>query len=288
MNRAYRNREGGGEEDQCFAGTDRPASAEDARSVLLAAVDRVIQLATNQSPTTSSTSSDSMRPPAVRGTKLAASASQSRSSGVSTGLSRSNHTLAANHSLSSHDERHSAGPSGVWQSANHQQNSTALEHRRLFGHTRNVIQPFEPFKSNSGLYESRKGKYKRQRAPRGPGRPAKSTWKKECICLKHILQTSRPSAEERMELARDGLGLGEVNFHHDGDAGHIHKVLMETFPQLNSCGGYTLCRLSDNSHSLIEIDYPAKGLSVPYLKDILNQAKLYIRPLQSDISDAKV
>ena len=91
-----------------------------------------------------------------------------------------------------------------------------------------------------------------------------------------------------MELARDGLGLGEVNFHHDGDAGHIHKVLMETFPQLNSCGGYTLCRLSDNSHSLIEIDYPAKGLSVPYLKDILNQAKLYIRPLQSDISDAKV
>ena len=69
------------------------------------------------------------------------------------------------------------------------------------------------------------------------------------------------------------------------DAEHIHSVLMTQFPQLENCGGYTLLRLNDNSHDLVAIDYPAKGMTVPYLKDILNQAKLYIRPLQKNITD---
>ena len=69
-----------------------------------------------------------------------------------------------------------------------------------------------------------------------------------------------------MELARDGLGLAEVNFDHDGNASHIHKMLIETFCQLDLCGGYTLCRLNDDSHHLIEIEYPAKGLSIAYLR----------------------
>ena len=60
-------------------------------------------------------------------------------------------------------------------------------------------------------------------------------------------------------------------------------MLVSQFSQLDTCGGYTLLRLNDNSHDLIEIEYPAKGMTVPYLKDILNQAKLYVRPLQKNI-----
>ena len=82
-----------------------------------------------------------------------------------------------------------------------------------------------------------------------------------------------------------GLGLSEAVFNSNGDAEHIHHVVLEKFPVLESCGGYTLLRLAENSHSMVEIEGPDSGMTVPYLKDILNQAKLYIRPLQKDISE---
>ena len=88
-----------------------------------------------------------------------------------------------------------------------------------------------------------------------------------------------------MELARLGLGFADLVFDFDGDAEHIHSVLLGRFPQLEACGGYTLMRLKDNSYDLVEIEYPVMGLSVSYLKDILNQAKLYIRPLQKSIEE---
>ena len=82
-----------------------------------------------------------------------------------------------------------------------------------------------------------------------------------------------------------GLGLAEVVFSADGDAEHIHSMLTTKFPVLDSCGGYTLLRLGENSRALVEIEGPDSGLTARYLKDILNQAKLYIRPLQSDITE---
>ena len=62
-------------------------------------------------------------------------------------------------------------------------------------------------------------------------------------------------------------------------------MLLDKFPVLESCGGYTLLRLAENSHSMVEIEGPESGTTVTYLKDILNHAKLYIRPLQKNITD---
>jgi len=156
------------------------------------------------------------------------------------------------------------------------------EHRRLFGYSGSGG-TFQPPKSPYSWSGKGKGKFKSSRRSRG--RPLASKWKKDCVCLRETSQTRRPSAEERMQLARIGLGLEEVCFDCDGDAEHIHSALLAKFPQLQTCGGYTLLRLSDSSSmDLIEIEHPAKGMSVRYLKDILNQAKLYIRPLQCDIS----
>ena len=56
------------------------------------------------------------------------------------------------------------------------------------------------------------------------------------------------------------------------------------FPILESCGGYTLMRLAD-SHCLVEIEGPDSGMTVAFLIDTLNQAKLFIRPLQTDITE---
>ncbi|XP_062514725.1 uncharacterized protein LOC134190287 [Corticium candelabrum] len=141
------------------------------------------------------------------------------------------------------------------------------EHRRLFG------------------YRPAKGKGKRSKNVRGARRRCSiSTWKKDCICLCDKEQSLKPSSEEKIELAKMGLGLGEALFDGDGDAEHIHRVLLEKFPVLEACGGYTLLCLAENSHHMVEIEEPDSGMTVPFLKDVVNQAKLYIRPLQREIT----
>jgi len=152
------------------------------------------------------------------------------------------------------------------------------EHKRLFGFNRHPR--FEPPKGNPAR---RKGKGKL--VPKSGRRSSRNVWKKCAVCLRDKDQTCKPSAEEKMELAKMGLGLAELQFDFNGDAEHIHSVLLDQFPQLEACGGYTLLRLKENSYDLVEIEYPAKGLSVSYLKDILNQAKLYVRPLQRSIAE---
>jgi len=142
------------------------------------------------------------------------------------------------------------------------------EHRRLF--------KFQPSKAT----KRRKGS-----APPNPkrGKRGPSTWKKESICLSSCDQCSIPTTEERMELACMGLGLKELQFDVDGGPVHIHEVILEKYPQLEASGGYSLLRLAENSRKLVVIETPDGGLTVPYLKDIVRQAKLYIRPLQCEI-----
>ena len=144
------------------------------------------------------------------------------------------------------------------------------EHNRLFG--------FQPSKGkNRAKSRSTTSSTKRK--------VSKSVWKKECICLRDSHQTWKPSPEEKIELARLGLGLKKLEFDTDGSAQHIHSVIIRSFPVLVSSGGYTLMRLAENSHTIVEIEGPDSGLTVVFLKDILNQAKLYLRPLQKDILD---
>ena len=42
---------------------------------------------------------------------------------------------------------------------------------------------------------------------------------------------------------------------------------------------------AENSYTMVEIKGSEGGVIVPYLIDMLNQAKLYIRPLQKDITE---
>ena len=43
-------------------------------------------------------------------------------------------------------------------------------------------------------------------------------------------------------------------------------------------------RLAENSWELVSIDDPDGGMTIPFLKDILHQAKHYVRSLQMDIT----
>ena len=94
--------------------------------------------------------------------------------------------------------------------------------------------------------------------------------------------------EEKIELAQLNLGLRKLVFNSEGDANHIHDIILEAFPILDDCGGYTLMRVAENSRNLIAIEGPDGGTTVTFLKDILRQAKLYLRPLQCDVPEVKL
>ena len=144
------------------------------------------------------------------------------------------------------------------------------EHKKIFD--------FKPSKT-SKLLKSAKTKKSKSKAV------GRALWKRECICLRETDQTWKPSGEEKIKLAKMGLGMKEINFLSDGDEDHVHDAVLSAFPALSECGGYTLLRLGGGSKGLIEIEGPDGGITVSYLKHILNQAKLYIRPLQCDISE---
>ena len=58
----------------------------------------------------------------------------------------------------------------------------------------------------------------------------------------------KPSPEEKMELAKMGLGLREVIFSTNGNADNIH-VFLEKFPVVDTIGGYALLHLGQNSRN---------------------------------------
>lgn len=63
------------------------------------------------------------------------------------------------------------------------------------------------------------------------------------------------------------------------DYDDVHYYIVEAFPKLKEAGGYELLRAS-NGRVLELIPVPPDGYSVSYLKDVMQQAKIYIRPIQ--------
>ncbi len=64
----------------------------------------------------------------------------------------------------------------------------------------------------------------------------------------------------------------------------IHFELTEAFPKLKEAGGFEFLRVSDRSRTLEIIPLPPEGYTVSYLKDVVQQAKLYVRPIQKNLS----
>ena len=107
----------------------------------------------------------------------------------------------------------------------------------------------------------------------------KPAWSRDCICLNLHYQDWIPTVQEKISLASAGLGLKRLQFQQEGDGLHIQNTIVEAFPELPSNGEFKLLRAGtgQSCKQLVVIGYPA-GMTVPYLKDIVGQAKLYIRP----------
>ena len=77
----------------------------------------------------------------------------------------------------------------------------------------------------------------------------------------------------------------DIVFQKDGNAEHVQKKLIESYPVLKECGGYEIMRSVVGSCKLLEVLLvPPGGYNVPYLKSCLLQAKGYIRPIQKQLS----
>ena len=74
-----------------------------------------------------------------------------------------------------------------------------------------------------------------------------------------------------------------MSFVQDGDDRHIKGVVYDAFPQLIGRGGFDILRPGEQSNTLMVVSPPPDGLTVPYLKDVVNQSKIYIRPSAEDI-----
>ena len=70
----------------------------------------------------------------------------------------------------------------------------------------------------------------------------------------------------------------------DGKFTDISKELLESFPPLCECGGVELLRVPSRGRSELEvIPSPVGGYTTAYLKDVVKQARIYIRPIQRDL-----
>lgn len=88
---------------------------------------------------------------------------------------------------------------------------------------------------------------------------------------------------ELTALQNAGLGWKKVVLPMDGSSQDVHRAVTEAFPAITDTG-YELLRAGDaGTKNLQVIQSPAEGLSVGFLKKVLNQAKCYLPPIQSDL-----
>ena len=112
-------------------------------------------------------------------------------------------------------------------------------------------------------------------------------WTHVFICLSSKDADSPPDMQERASLQIAGLGEKRVSLNMYADAHDVYHELMSQFPKLSEGGGFELLRVNDRggaTRKLELINPPESGYDVMFLKAVVQQAKIYIRPLQKDLS----
>ena len=94
-----------------------------------------------------------------------------------------------------------------------------------------------------------------------------------------------PDGQEREALQIAGLGEKRISLNSYSDHHDIYSELSFHFPDLVNAGGFELLRVPEGGGKLLEvIASPSSGYSVTYLRAVVHQAKIFIRPLQRDLS----
>lgn len=175
--------------------------------------------------------------------------------------------------------------------------SIFAEHQRLFGNAAVRTNPrvnqiatalrFRPLSSGTALSTATTGKKRAKKTAGGFGfRTKRNQWTHKFCCLAEKDACRIPSVEDKLKLRAAGLGEREITLDRGWSASLLHEKLSETYPKLRDGGGYEFLRTDGRSTTRLVVIPCSKteGYSVQYLKDNLNQATAYIRPLQNDLS----
>ena len=141
------------------------------------------------------------------------------------------------------------------------------------------------FNWNPGSLVGRKRPF--QKHPTAPRRQKKRTakWTHNFVCLASTQSQFLPDDAERSTLQIAGLGEKKITFDAFADSQEIYYDLLSYFPQLRDAGGFELMRTSEGGGKQLEvIATPDSGYDVPFLKAVVHHAKIYIRPLQNNLS----
>ena len=140
--------------------------------------------------------------------------------------------------------------------------SPYMEHRQLFGRRR-----VHPYSGHGNI---------RQRV--------EQKWCQKFYCLATCRAENVPmSKAQKQALEASSLGEKKVEVPLNSTPDGLHRMILATFPALQLCGGYQLCRAA-SSKRLEVIQSPPTGHTPLTLADVIGQSRVYIRPLQRDIS----
>ena len=104
------------------------------------------------------------------------------------------------------------------------------------------------------------------------------------MCLASCNQETTPDGQLRASLQLAGLGEKKVTLLADSDGQDIYSELCFQFPSLRDGGGFELLRVPEGGKHLEVIVAPASGYTVPYLRAVVHHAKVFVRPMQQDLS----
>ena len=141
------------------------------------------------------------------------------------------------------------------------------------------------------------GKKRSKGATAGGASKKRKIWEHEFICLASSSSSKVPSPWERSQLISAGkrrctsllsllhchVGLGKksISLYLDADSVEFNQRILETFPKLRDAGGYEFLRVGPK---VGELEVIPNCYTPGVLKEVVLQAKTYIRPIQKDLS----
>lgn len=135
------------------------------------------------------------------------------------------------------------------------------------------------------LFQPYSGRSTRGKQPKSKKPKRLVMWKRHFVCLALTGQNYVPGSVEKAELINSGLGCKQLTFFEHGSSWEFHDELVEAFPKLENAGGYELLRTEEgNSRDLVVIPQPSEGYTASYLKNVVQHAKIYVRPLQQNLT----
>lgn len=114
-------------------------------------------------------------------------------------------------------------------------------------------------------------------------------WTQKFFCFSAVNTRTVPLSKGAKE-ALNAIGLGEkvISLPSTASATDLHHRLVENFPPLASCGGYALLRCTGSTKTLKVLEPPLGGHTPISISSMVGQSRVYIRPLQRDISSSRV